>query len=139
LLPGNITPLQGNIDVTKCNTDKEIELDKEIKLDIDKYVKYWNTAFNSNTVIPQITKITNKRIKLLNARIKAGMDFFKCVDAIMGSDFLTGKSSSWAVTFDWLIKNDENFVKVLEGNYKNKIKTEHKKAGHVDKEFSTDF
>ena len=38
------------------------------------------------------------------------------------SDFLSGKSGKWNATFDWLIK-DSNFIKVLEGNYDNKVAT----------------
>ena len=38
------------------------------------------------------------------------------------SDFLSGKNGKWNATFDWLIK-DSNFIKVLEGNYDNKVAT----------------
>jgi hypothetical protein len=35
------------------------------------------------------------------------------------SDFLTGRNGSWgACCFDWIMKQ-ENFVKILEGNYDN--------------------
>jgi hypothetical protein len=37
------------------------------------------------------------------------------------SDFLRGVNDrKWKATFDWLIDNDKNMVKVLEGNYDNK-------------------
>ena len=39
------------------------------------------------------------------------------------SDFLINgsendKEKTWHINFDWIIKNDSNFLKVLEGNYK---------------------
>ena len=38
------------------------------------------------------------------------------------SDFLSGRNGKWtSCNFDWLI-NENNMVKVLEGNYKNKGK-----------------
>jgi hypothetical protein len=44
------------------------------------------------------------------------------------SDFLNGDNDrGWQCSFDWLIENDTNFVKVLEGRYKNKTKS--KKTG----------
>ena len=37
------------------------------------------------------------------------------------SDFLRGANDrKWKATFDWLVSNDTNMVKVLEGNYDNK-------------------
>lgn len=40
------------------------------------------------------------------------------------SDFLSGCNGAWtACNFDWLL-NTENFLKVLEGNYKNKQQTQ---------------
>ena len=35
------------------------------------------------------------------------------------SDFLTGRSSDWSASFDWAMR-PSNFIKILEGNYKNK-------------------
>jgi len=35
--------------------------------------------------------------------------------AMSKSPFLTG--DGWKVSFDWLIENDTNYLKTLEGNY----------------------
>ena len=35
------------------------------------------------------------------------------------SSFLSGKSNDWKVTFDWVMYNDKNWIKVLEGQYVN--------------------
>ena len=41
----------------------------------------------------------------------------RIIEKIRNSPFLLGDPGPWKVTFDWLIANDKNFVKVLEGNY----------------------
>jgi hypothetical protein len=45
------------------------------------------------------------------------------------SDFLKGTNGKWNATFDWLM-NENNFVKVLEGNYENKIANTPKATGY---------
>ena len=41
------------------------------------------------------------------------------IDEINNSKFLKGQAKDFEITFDWFIKPN-NFVKVLEGNYKDK-------------------
>jgi hypothetical protein len=44
-----------------------------------------------------------------------------CVQRLSASDFATGKNDrGWKATFDWLIANDANHVKVSEGKYDNR-------------------
>ena len=46
----------------------------------------------------------------------------QAIDEISTSDFLKGQNNKgWTITFDWFIKPN-NFIKVLEGNYKNSLK-----------------
>ena len=40
-------------------------------------------------------------------------------DRLERSDFCKG-STGWKATFDWLMSNDSNWVKVMEGNYDNR-------------------
>lgn len=78
----------------------------------------WN-SLNLNKVIC----IKGTRLNYLNARIEEyGMDkVIEVIKSINESDFLKGKNDKeWMITFDWLIKSS-NFVKVLEGNYKNRV------------------
>lgn len=70
--------------------------------------------------ISRILKLTNKRKEKLKKRLdELGEDeFIKAFDCIKESDFLQGKNQNgWRVSFDWLIENDTNAVKVLEGKY----------------------
>ena len=62
------------------------------------------------------------RYKLLNARMKEyGEDkILQAIENIKESSFLKGQNSKgWTITFDWLVKPN-NFLKVLEGNYRDK-------------------
>ena len=72
--------------------------------------------------LPKVTKITDARKKLINARLKDYSDeeLEKAFKEAEASDFLTGRSGKWTgANFDWIM-NTNNIVKILEGNYRNK-------------------
>ena len=124
--------LQCNGDVTKSNTEKEIDIDIEKDKDIDKdtinsisstevqqIINTWNSLGLQNI---KFIKNNTNRYKMLNARIKEyGIDtFLQAINNIRNSSFLKGQNNrNWTITFDWLIKPN-NFIKVLEGNYDDK-------------------
>lgn len=78
--------------------------------------------------LPKVRAITDARKKLIKARWMESeenqstafwVELFKTVEE---SDFLSGRCGAWtACSFDWIIKS-ANFIKILEGNYKNRIK-----------------
>ncbi|WP_157308783.1 DUF4373 domain-containing protein [Chitinophaga tropicalis] len=87
---------------------------------IQPYADFWN-FFASKHSLPKITAISKKRKQHFSVRIKEkDFDFPNILRKAKTSDFLL--TGSW-FGFDWLIKNDSNYLKVLEGNYDNK-KTE---------------
>lgn len=94
--------------------------------DAKEYYKYLNNIkeyFNEKKCFSKIMKLTDKRKKKLICRLKeVGYEnFITAIDKAVESDFLTGKSDGkWKMDFDWLIKNDTNIVKILEGKYSNK-------------------
>ena len=135
--------LQCNADEIKCNTEIEIEIDIEIdKKEINKEKKVFEkskfeeenesvlflfTKFKEICVsLPEPRDLTKKRKAALRGRLKEYdqkqiLDVFHAVEA---SDFLTRRvqtnNSSWpGATFDWIL-TPANFIKILEGNYKNK-------------------
>lgn len=94
---------------------------KEEKIDCQEVAD----AFNETCVsLPQVSKLTNKRKKAIKSILKKYSleelkNIFKKVE---DSSFLNGSSGKWSgATFDWLLK-ESNFIKVMEGNYDNKIK-----------------
>lgn len=121
-------PLQGAKD-----KDKEQDKDK-VKDNVggvgDKYLTLWNSKMPW-----RINDITDGRHKHLNERLKepSFVDNFPAIlDKILASDFLTGRKPSdthpnFKADFDWLISNDTNHVKVMEGKYDNKAAKTHRK------------
>ena len=108
-------------------SDKEEDKDKDInniysqKNSID-YQEIINLYHENCPSLPKVTKITDARKKLINARLK-DYTIGELVNAFAiaeGSDFLTGRNGKWGgANFDWIM-NTNNIVKILEGNYKNK-------------------
>lgn len=73
--------------------------------------------------LPSVQKLTDKRKRALKARLKnySVEDLKTVFEKAEESPFLNGSSGKWSgATFDWLIKED-NIVKVLEGNYDDKV------------------
>lgn len=81
--------------------------------------------------LPKVTALTDKRKKLINARLKqySMVEIEEVFLLAEASDFLKGVNGKWNATFDWLM-NENNFIKVLEGNYNNKITNTHKETGY---------
>jgi hypothetical protein len=74
---------------------------------------------------PKIMQMTRKRKDKILLRLSemGGMknleNVFKKMEA---SDFLKGNNKyGWIASFDWVFKNSENWVKVIEGNYDNRV------------------
>lgn len=141
VLQSNATPLQCNTQETACNTEKEIEKDIDIELEIDTSsneevckspgsvratipYRQIQEMFNSICVhFPKCQALSDRRKKAIKARFENGMtvdDFKKLFEKAEASSFLRGKNDrDWQASFDWLIK-DANMVKVLDGNYDNR-------------------
>lgn len=99
-----------------------------------------NTSNNTNNIVPyedikcafnEICTSLSKVITLSNTRkdklktrwgeIKDLETFEIIFNKVQSSSFLKGgNKSGWKCTFDWLIDNSNNYVKVLEGQYDNK-------------------
>lgn len=90
-------------------------------VDVDKYIKKWNDSIPTT-----VKKLSSERRNHLLARIKEkefSDNYDLIIKKILESDFLMGKNGrddshkGWKVNFDWLVKNDGNYIKVLEGKY----------------------
>lgn len=70
-------------------------------------------------------RMTDKRRKHIQARLKE-REFCECwrelFEKAAASDFLRGRTG-WKADFGWIVKNDDNYVKVMEGNYDNRRPT----------------
>lgn len=80
-----------------------------------KLLDTWN-EIATRTGRPQKIKITESLWKKYKARKSEGMEWKK-VDAALSelSDF--AKQGGW-LTFDWIVENENNWIKLIEGKYK---------------------
>lgn len=98
------------------------------KSEIRNHISYIRDIWNKSLEKTEISKVSlmrsgSGREKKLITRIKE--DYFrenykKAIKKILESDFLLGIQTSWRISFDWFIANDNNYVKILEDNYKTK-------------------
>lgn len=70
--------------------------------------------------LPQVRELTKARKSAICARIKEHSVevVIEVFNITADSDSLNGRKFDWKSNFDWIM-NPNNFVKILEGNYKN--------------------
>ncbi len=109
-----------NITINKTINNSFLE---EEAFNYDNYLIKWNDLTNKSSYISKILKITKNRKAKLLTRSKDFKDFsltYKtAIEIISKSTYLTQNDLSW-FSFDWLIDNDTNIVKVIEGKYSDK-------------------
>lgn len=89
-------------------------------------VSQWTSLCDSFGGIKKIKEMSGKRREKLRGRYRAESfrDFEAIVDAIKQQPFLYGDNErKWVMTFDWLIENDTNYLKVLELRYRKESAT----------------
>ena len=96
--------------------------------DYKKIAELFNTVCRSLPNIKNLTSGRKRRIKAVYECLNGDFEpFFKRIE---DSDFLTGRKGDWSgCSFDWIFKQ-QNFVKILEGNYDNKAKPESSRTGY---------
>ena len=119
-----------NVTVTQSNAPR-IRIENKNKnifnnLSNDKLfvplIEKWNELPDVISKISTLKKDT-QRFKMLSQRVSEyGTDkVLEAIEKIKQSSFLLGQNNSgWTITFEWFVRPN-NFVKVLEGNYVDKI------------------
>lgn len=108
-------------DIRDKSTDgSTVSTETVCRADVRRVIDAWNSLG-----LKRIIKILpdSQRGNMLRKRIKDyGLDtVLAAIEKVRESDFLNGKNSNgWVINFDWFIKPN-NFPKVLEGNYDNRI------------------
>lgn len=113
-------------------TKLSIPIDQKVIDPIDQKVKENNINilnnikeyYMSKKCFPKLNKLTDSRKKKLLKRLnEQGEDnILKAIDIASNSNFLKGNNKTgWKMDFDWLIANDTNIVKILEGKYSNNL------------------
>lgn len=117
---------QNRIDKNRLDKDRieedilTVSNDTVCRTDVRRIISAWN-----DLGLGQVRKVVpgTQRDQLLKKRIKDyGVDeVLRAVGNVKESTFLNGNNSrGWIITFDWFIKPN-NFQKVLEGNYAERI------------------
>lgn len=97
---------------------------KVVKRDFEefegKFLAAWNNLCLKFPILPKIQEITGTRRAHLKKRYEKASfrEFPKILEAIETQQFLLGENDrKWVISFDWLIRNDTNYLKVLEKKY----------------------
>lgn len=107
------------IPIVKNDIYPMVEKDKENNIKVlNNIIEY----YNGKNTFSKVMKLTDGRKKKLISRVKEqGLNnIIKAIDIASESDFLKGNNDSgWKMDFDWLVANDTNIIKILEGKYCN--------------------
>lgn len=98
------------------------------KAEAEKAINLWNSIPS----LPNVIKLSDKRKSALKNLLKEydWGQFEQVIENIRTSSFLNGTSGRWQCSFDWIL-NRNNFLKVLEGQYKDREQNEQKSVGKV--------
>lgn len=116
--------------------EKGMGKNKSLYVDFEKStIGYWNSFCDKYPILSKVKEISGKRRDKLKKRYEviSFRDFNAILTEIKDQPFCLGASDKgWKVSFDWLIENDTNYLKVLEGRYKDSKATSKYKP--VDKD-----
>lgn len=111
----------------QANTEDEDEYESEIvdkdlkertEQRIEEVTKEWNT-FAAKHGLGKVIKLSDKRKAGVRSRIKElEFQWELILQEIENSDFLRG-STGWKVDFDFVFCSANNYLKILEGKYRN--------------------
>lgn len=87
---------------------------------IEPYADLWNlSAIDTGVSTISERGLTDSRIRKLKTRLKEpAFDYLKILMEIKKSNYLRGLTDkNWKVDFDWILENDSNYIKIIEGRY----------------------
>lgn len=85
----------------------------------ENFIASWNRLSGP---LPKVRELTDSRRRKIKTRIAQNLTlerFEEAINRCVVTPFLVGSTgrSDWRADFDWLIENDTNMAKVLEGKY----------------------
>jgi hypothetical protein len=95
----------------------EVEIKKSSEIDFEKILEIFSSVCVD---LPQPKKITPARKTAIKNRVRENSieDLGRVFTLVHESDFLSGRKTDFKASLDWIL-NPTNFLKILEGNYKN--------------------
>jgi len=126
------------------STKKETVKKTIPEVDIDDVIDIFNQVCSE---LPRVMKTTKERERLVFKILETYtlQDIGLVFKLVSESDYLNGKVKKWQATFDWIF-TPSNFIKILEGSYKNhesaQLESKEQKFGRmsestVQKNFTT--
>lgn len=104
-----------------AETAQEITLINDTQcesIDIEKLAKLFNEHCPSLPKVIKLNDVRKAKVKLRLKEMGSLQNYIKVLDKMENTPFLKGQNKSkWKATFDWLIANEVNWLKVIEGNY----------------------
>lgn len=86
---------------------------------IEPYCDLWNISVK-NYGVSAVKSISDGRLNKFKTRIREpAFDFVAILTEIRQSDYLQGKANGWRVDWDWIFENDTNYLRIIEGKYRN--------------------
>ena len=138
---------QGQLNTKELNTNKlntkevstkeYIHVKNEFSQSCEKIKNHWIKIAYEFDLSGKQLKITDNRKRAINNLLKEYSleEMLRAMGKIRTSNFLQGNNKTgWQISFDWFI-NKSNFLKVLEGNYDDKINVETKNNANTNKKF----
>lgn len=120
-------PLQANVPVFVSVSDSSNRIrnrDTVVQVETTPHSEVqemFNRICASFTKIKKMSNTRKDKLRIRWAEIKTLETFEEICNKMEASDFLKGNNKKkWKATFDWILENDNNWVKVIEGNYDNK-------------------
>ena len=117
--PTLIPPLkveQSRAEIDKSRAEKNITFLPETENAESLKAKYNDMAEKYG--LPRVRAMNRERVKKANARIKEGLlDNWGEVETNLGKSSFAQGSNGWRVSFDWLIENPKNWVKIWENHW----------------------
>ena len=117
--------------------NNNIHVKNEFSQSCDKIKNNWVKIAHEYKLSGTQLKITEKRKRVINNLLKeySAEEVLQAMEKVHTSSFLQGNNKTgWQISFDWFI-NKSNFLKVLEGNYDDKINAETKNNANTNKKF----
>ena len=119
----------------KSKENKSKENKKDFSTFSKKIIDLWNDTADKLD-LPSVIKLTPSRTNKIKIRIEESPELSKLsgwkkiFDKIADSEFLLGDNDrGWKINFDFIVANDQNYLKILEGKYSNKKKPKSIKGG----------
>ena len=104
-------------DITTMGTKNNVRA-RSSDIDFVSYTDRWN-EFAPEYGLASVNRMSDKRKSKIAARHRTdGFDFDQILDIIPKCPLLLGDTGrGWKVSFDWIFINDDNWTKIIEGNY----------------------